>query len=119
MFVYRAGTNSRVGSSTGGTAQEQVDLVNPVAGSYDVYVDLFALGAGTTEQAVSEFDWVLSSTSAGNLTVTPASVATTVGKATSLTATWSGLTAGTRYLGKLSYGDGTSTLGSTDVRINA
>jgi hypothetical protein len=118
MFVYRAGTNSRVGSSTGGTAQEQVDLVNPAAGSYDVYVDLFALGAGTTEQAVSEFDWVLGSASAGNLTVTPASVAATVGKATSLTASWSGLTAGTRYLGRLSYGDGTSTFGGTVVRIN-
>lgn len=119
MFVYRAGTNSRVGSSTGGTAEEQVDLVNPAAGSYDVYVDLFALGAGTTEQAVSEFDWVLGSTSAGNLTVTPPSVAATVGEATSLTATWSGLTAGTRYIGRLSYGDGTSTLGGTVVRVNA
>jgi hypothetical protein len=119
IFVYRAGTNSLVGSSAGGTAQEQVDLVSPAAGSYDVYVDLYALGAGTTQQAVSEFDWVLGSTSAGNLTVTPASQPAIGGKAASLTAAWSGLTAGTRYLGQLSYGDGTSTLGGTVVHINA
>jgi subtilisin family serine protease len=118
LFVYRAGTANLVGSSAGGTAQEQVDLANPTAGSYDVYVDLFALAAGNTSQAIKEFDWQVGSTPAGNLTATPASRATTVGDAFTVTAAWSGLTAGTRYLGSLSYGDGTSTLGRTVVGVN-
>jgi len=119
VFVYEAGTANLVGSSTGGTAEEHVDLVSPAAGSYDVYVDLFALGAGATQQAINEFDWVLGSAAAGNLTVTPASQPATFGKAASVTAHWSGLTAGTRYLGQLSYGDGSSAFAGTVVAINA
>lgn len=118
MFVYTAGTTSLVGSSTGSTAQEQVDLTNPAAGSYDVYVDLFALASGVTQQEVNEFDWQVGTTSNGNLTASPASKVTTVGQEFSQTASWSGLTAGTRYLGTLSYGDGTSTFARTVVRIN-
>jgi subtilisin family serine protease len=118
LFVYNAGTANLVGSSAGGTAQEQVDLNSPAAGDYDVYVDLFALAAGQPSQLVNEFDWQVGSTPAGNLTATPASRTTTVGDAFSVTAAWSGLTAGTRYLGTLSYGDGTSTLGRTVVRVN-
>jgi hypothetical protein len=83
-----------------------------------VYVDLFALAAGQASQAINEFDWQVGSTPAGNLTATPASRATTVGDAFTVTAAWSGLTAGTRYLGGLSYGDGTSTLGRTVVGVN-
>jgi hypothetical protein len=117
MFVYKAGTATLVGSSAGGTAQEQVNLNNPAAGDYDVYVDLFALATGFTSQPVSEFDWQVGGP-AGNLTANPASTATTVGQQLSVTAAWSGLTAGTRYLGSLSYSDGTSTLGRTVVSVN-
>ena len=119
MFVYQAGTATLVGSSSGGAAEEQVDLVAPPAGSYDVYVDLFALGTGATQQAISEFDWALGTAAAGNLAVSPANQPATFGKAASVTASWSGLAAGTRYLGQLSYGDGTSTFAGTVVRINA
>jgi hypothetical protein len=119
MFVYKAGTADLVGTSSSATAQEQVDLVDPEAGSYDVYVDLFALGSGKTEQPIKEFDWSLGAASAGNLTATPASQTARFGKATSVTAAWSGLTAGNRYLGRLSFGDGTSALGSSLVRVNA
>ncbi|WP_222853373.1 S8 family peptidase [Fodinicola acaciae] len=119
MFVYKAGTADLVGTSSSATAQEQVDLVDPAAGSYDVYLDLFALGSGKTEQPIKEFDWSLGSTAAGNLTATPASQAARFGKAATVTAAWSGLSAGKRYLGQMSFGDGTSTLGASLVRINA
>ncbi|HSV64292.1 MAG TPA: S8 family peptidase [Mycobacteriales bacterium] len=118
VFVYRAGTATLVGQSAGATAQEQVDLNSPAAGDYDVYVDLFALAAGVTSQAVTEYDWALGSTAAGNLTVAPSSTPVTLGKPVSLTASWSGLTAGGRYLGRLSYSDGTTTLGHTVVRVD-
>lgn len=44
---------------------------------------------------------------------------TTVGQEFSQTAAWSGLTAGTRYLGTLNYGDGTSAYAQTALCINA
>ncbi len=119
VFVYRAGTATLVGQSAGATAQEQVDLANPAAGSYDVYVDLFATASGVTSQAVSEFSWVLGSTPAGNLTASPASQSVTIGTPATVTATWSGLTAGVRYLGSIEFGNGSAPVGRTIVRVNA
>jgi hypothetical protein len=104
-----------LGSSTGGSAEEQVNLPAPAGGSYDVYVDLFA---GADEQKIKLNHWELQ-TSAGNLTTTPASQGVQAAGQTSVTASWSGLTAGTRYLGLLSYTDGADGSGSTVVRVDA
>jgi hypothetical protein len=119
LFVYQAGTASLVGSSAGASAQEQVDLPDPAAGSYDVYVDLFALAPGATQQLIKQFTWALGTTAAGNLTVSPASAPAQVGQPVALTVAWTGLTAGSRYLGRVSYSDGTSALGSTLVTVTA
>jgi hypothetical protein len=119
VFVYRGGTTTLAGSSTGLTAQEQVDLNNPAAASYDVYVELSALANGVTSQAVNAFTWSLGTAAAGNLTAAPASTPVTIGTPAQVTTSWSGLTAGTRYLGRIVYGDGTATVGSTLVRIDA
>jgi hypothetical protein len=83
-----------------------------------VYVDLFALGSGTTEQVLNEFDWIVGSSPAGNLTATPASQPAVFGKTTSVKATWTGLAAGSRYLARLSYSDGTASYAATTLRVN-
>ncbi|GAB2578653.1 S8 family serine peptidase [Kribbella endophytica] len=115
VFVYKAGTTAVLGSSTGGSAEEEVNLPAPAGGSYDVYVDLFA---GADEQGVKLNHWELQ-TPAGNLTATPASQQVQVAGQASVTATWSGLTAGTRYLGLLSYTDGAAGSGSTVLRVDS
>ncbi|WP_432948388.1 S8 family serine peptidase [Kribbella sp. CA-253562] len=115
VFVYKAGTTTVLGSSTGGSAEEEVNLPAPAGGSYDVYVDLFA---GADEQKVQLNHWELA-TPAGNLTATPASQSVQAAGQTSVTASWSGLTAGTRYLGLLSYTDGADGSGSTVVRVDS
>jgi hypothetical protein len=115
VFVYKAGTTAVLGSSTGGSAEEEVNLPAPAGGSYDVYVDLFA---GADEQKIKLNHWELQ-TPAGNLTTTPASQGVQAAGQTSVTASWSGLTAGTRYLGLLSYTDGADGSGSTVVRVDA
>jgi hypothetical protein len=112
IYVYQGTT--QVGSSTGGTAQEQVDIPNP-SGSYDVYVDLFALAPGVTSQALQPFDWAVN-TAKGNLTVTPASAAVTLARTGQLTVAWSGLAAG-RYLGRVAYSAGTTAAGGTLVSV--
>jgi len=116
VFVYRAGTATLLGSSTGGSAEEVVNLANPAAGSYDVYVDLYA---GADPQLVSLNRWVLGGGPAGNLTANPASQPVTVAGQTSVTAAWSGLDAGKRYLGHLAYSDGGTGTGATLVRVDS
>jgi hypothetical protein len=117
LYVYRGGTTTLVGSSTGATGEERVDLANPAAGDYDLYIELFALAPGVTSQPVSAFAWPLGSTAADNLTVSPDSTPAAIGSPIQLTTSWTGLTAGTRYLGRLSFRDGSSVLGSTLVAV--
>jgi hypothetical protein len=117
LFLYRNG--ELVGQSAGGTAEETVRLDQPAAGAYDLYVVLFGAAPGTTTLTVPTFGWALGSAAAGNITVTPASTPATAGTPVTLTASWSGLTAGTRYLGRIAYGDGTATAGGTLVRVDA
>ena len=113
LFVYSAGTF--VGVSAGGTADEQVDLVAPDAGTYDVYVDAYALTGGSAN--VRQFTWALGSTNEGNLTVAaPSSV--TVAGSVPVTANWTGLTAGQRYLGSITWNDGTVDVAQTLVRVD-
>ena len=104
----------QVGSSAGGTAEEEVTLEAPAAGTYEVTLDLFA-GADPTD--IHLVSYALGSSAAGNLTVTPASQAVRIGTAASVSIAWTGLDPAKRYLGAAIYGDGTSTVGRTLVNV--
>ncbi|WP_430782575.1 S8 family peptidase [Actinoplanes sp. G11-F43] len=116
LYAYRAGTTTLVATSAGSTAQEQLNLA---AGSYDVYVVQFATPPGVGELDVTHHSWAVGDTAAGNLTATPAQQSVSVGTTVSVTATWTGLTAGARYLGVVGYSDGTSRIGQTVVSVVA
>ncbi|MBO0869759.1 MAG: S8 family serine peptidase [Micromonosporaceae bacterium] len=118
VFVYAKaadGSLSLFDLSAGGTADEQVDITRP--GDYVAFVDVFANPTGSTIQ-VQEHQWIVPPT-AGSLTATPASQSVTGGTAATVTLGWSGLTAGSRYLGVLDYGDGTNTIGQTVVAVSS
>jgi hypothetical protein len=83
----------------------------------DVYVVQFAAVGG--EQDVHLHSFTVPPTSAGNLTATPASQSVKLGKPTKVTAGWSGLTAGTFYMGAILYGEGSNFAGGTLVTIKA
>jgi hypothetical protein len=114
LVVYRG--SSVVGSSGGGTTEEEVNLSNPTAGSYTALVDGFSVPGGLAKFKL--FVWTVGSTDAGNMTVSPNPAPATVGGTVNLTLGWSGLTAGSRYLGTLVFSDGSSTVGSSVVRID-
>jgi len=117
VFVYLAGTNTLVGSSAGGTAQETVNVT--AAGSYDVYAVLFAQAGGATgDLDVTTHTYVVPSTASG-FTATPATQSVTSAVTATVTAGWSGLTPGTSYLGVIDFGDGTNTIGSTVVSVTS
>ncbi|HKF86056.1 MAG TPA: S8 family peptidase [Candidatus Limnocylindrales bacterium] len=109
LYVYKAGTF--VDLSASGSADEQVTLLDPAAGTYDVYVNGFS--GGTLSYAISNF--VVPSTSAGNASVSPDPASVTVGVPTTLTASWTGLDTTKRWFGVISYaGAGPVTLFSVN-----
>ena len=113
LTVTRGGVT--VGSSAGGTAEESVTLNSPVAGTYTVTIDYFD-GAPAT-LPVKLVSYAVPNSAVGNLTVSPASQAVTGGQPVTLQLVTSGLTAGTRYLGRVDFSDGTTDVARTLVNV--
>jgi len=113
LEVYQVvgGTAVLVGESATEAANETVVLTAPVAGTYIGYVMGFGNAPGTT---TTPFTFrgasVGSGAGLGNLAVSPANPRATIGKPITLTASWSGLAAGTPYLGWIEYPDGSGTI---------
>ncbi len=81
------------------TSAEKIDLSNPAAGTYTVYVHGFGV-TGTANFTL--FSWNVSAAPAGNMTVTAPASATT-GTTGSITLNFSGLLPATKYLGSVFY----------------
>jgi len=99
LFVYKGG--ELVDLSASGSADEEVTLLAPEAGTYDVYLNGFTTPGGSTTYGLSNF--VVPSTSAGNASVTPNPATVTTGVPVTLKASWTGLDASKRWLGVISY----------------
>jgi hypothetical protein len=113
LYVYQGAT--LVGYSGSGTSAEEINLANPVAGAYTVVVEGYATANPTT---FTLFTWLLDAADAGNMTVT-APAAATIGGTGAINLTFSGLTAGTKYLGSVAYGGAASATMPTIVRVDA
>jgi subtilisin family serine protease len=113
-FVNANGQLVLVGASGGGTSEEEVNIANPAAGTYVVFVIDFATDAGPT--AFSLFNYNLDGANKGNTSLV---LPQAVSAATSpVTVNWTGLTTGTRSLGILMHSDGTAALGQTELLVN-
>ncbi|MGM7667890.1 S8 family peptidase [Microbacterium sp. A93] len=91
-----------VWQSATASADEQVTLPTPTAGTYLVVANVYSTTAPMT--------WDMTHANVvpggeGAFTATPNPIAATQGVATSYEISWSGLTAGTRYLGVVQYAD--------------
>jgi subtilisin family serine protease len=107
LFVYKGGT--LVDLSASASADEEVTLLAPDTGTYDVYVNGFSTPGGSTSYNLYTF--VVPSADAGNTTLSPNPVPApaALGDPATVTATWSGLDASKRYFGVIAYA------GSDDV----
>ena len=115
LIVYGP-TNAVVGSSGGGTSAEEVNLLNPNAGTYTVLVNGYATAIPSSTFTL--FTWVLGSTAAGNMTVTaPSSV--TMGTTGAINLSFSALAAGTKYLGAVAYSGAAGMPAPTIVRVDS
>lgn len=112
MCVYNGST--QVGSSGSGTSAEEVNLLSPAAGTYTVVVQGWGVVGSSPFKLHS---WVLGGTAAGNMTVSAPSSATVGAGVINLS--FSGLTAGTKYLGAVAYsGSATGLPSPTIVRVD-
>lgn len=113
LYVYNSG-GTLVGSSGSGTSAEEVNLLNPAADTYTVWVHGFAV---QTTADFTLFTWVLGSNDAGNMTVSaPASaVISTTG---TIDLTFSGLDPATKYLGSVAYSGASDLPNPTIVRVD-
>lgn len=112
LYVYNA-AGTLVGASSSATSAETISLSNPAAGTYTVYVHGWQTDGPDANYTL--FDWKVGA-SAGNMTVTTPPTATMGGSGTG-TISWSGLAAGTRYLGVARYLEGASERGRTVVNV--
>jgi hypothetical protein len=103
-----------VGVSATGTSDEEVNLVNPAAGTYTVYVHGFAVPGSAN---FTLFRWLLGTAAAGNMAVN-APTSATRGTTAPITLTFSGLTAGTKYLGSVAYSGVAGLPNPTIVRVD-
>jgi subtilisin family serine protease len=103
-----------VGTSGSGTSAEEVNLLNPAAGNYTVVVQ----GWGVVGSSPFKLHtWLLGSADAGNMTITaPASA--TIGATGNINLSFSGLVAGTKYLGSIVYGGASGMPNPTIVRVD-
>jgi subtilisin family serine protease len=103
------------GSSGSGTSAEEVNLTTPDAGTYVVVVQ----GWGVVGSSPFKLHtWMLGSADAGNLTVS-APAAAVLGQTGNIVLGFSGLTAGTKYLGSVVYGGASGMPAPTIVRVDA
>jgi subtilisin family serine protease len=119
IYLYRVGEGDSlelVGFSAGSTSAERIDLASPAAGDYKLYAHGWQTDGTTAVYTL--FSWLVPSTAAGNMTVSSSTSSATVGGTADITVAWSGLTATTKYLGRVSYRDGSGEIGSTLVAIN-
>ncbi|MFC5462378.1 S8 family serine peptidase [Massilia niabensis] len=107
----------QVGYSGTATSNEMITLMAPAAGTYRVCVAGYAPTGGSATYTLAS--WIVGrSDIGGNLKVTlPSSVF--VGGTASAAASWSGLTAGQRYMGAVQYLMGTTPLSTTLLEVDA
>jgi hypothetical protein len=112
VYVFRVG-GGFVSSSAGATSEERVTIENPVPGDYIVVIHGYETDGPDANYTL--FDWVLGNVAVGNLTVSGPLPPT--GPSGTVAVSWSGLLPGLRYLGSVSYDDGTGEIGQTFISI--
>ena len=113
MFVYRlnpaTGKYTLLATSGGPDANESVASTNPLLTAEGTKLKVYILGCGVDGSgSFPLYAWFVSSSSPSNaFTATPPlTQSVTIGQTVPLTFSWAGLASGNRYLGRVTYTDG-------------
>ncbi len=118
LYLYRVNADSSltlVGTSGGGTSAEQIQLTNPAAATYRLFVHGWETDGPDANYSLHS--WTLGTADAGNMTVSGPGTATIGGTGT-VELSWAGLDAGKKYLGQIRYNQDATTHATTIVRVD-
>lgn len=107
---------SLVASSGNSGSNEEINLVNPPAGQYYMFVHGWGVVSGSTPTPFTLHSWLLDGSNAGNMAVTAPTTATTGQKGT-IKLDVSSLEPG-KWLGSVAYGGSTGLPAPTVVRVD-
>lgn len=115
LFLYDP-DGKQVAASTNGGTDELIEIVNPAPGTWKLYVH----GWLTSEDGSNYdlFNWVVSATPGGNLSINSAPSSATIGTTGTIEVGWTGATAGEWHLGAVSHSDGGGVIGLTLVEVD-
>ena len=126
LFVYRAPPAPAAENyvlvliSAGGDSNETANTTSvgslAPGARFKVYVHGCSVDAGGG--SFTAFAWALTGTPSNAFTTTPANHAVTIGQVDPTTFGWSGLPLGNRYLGRVLYSDGASTMAATQIGVS-
>lgn len=114
LYVFNP-SGGFVGSSGSGTSAEEVNVTNPVAGTWFIVVHGWQTDGPDANYTL--FSWALGDTAAGNMTVS-APVSATTGATGTIGLGFSGLAPATRFLGSIVYGGAAGLPPPTIVRVD-
>jgi Subtilase family/Fibronectin type-III domain/PA domain/Peptidase inhibitor I9 len=121
LDLYITQGNTTIASSGGATSNEMVTVTNTSTtntATVVAHIHGFATGPNPPGSATGTlFDWLVTPLSASNMTLTGVGPAVT-GVVQTHTASFAGLTPGTRYLGRVDYDNGSAIVGRTLVTVN-
>jgi hypothetical protein len=114
LFLFD-GNGNEVGSSLNGGSDEVIELTNPPAGDYTVWVHAYQTEGPSTVYTL--FDWLVTEGSADNLTVTGPTSAIS-GSTEPVLVEWNGLAPNETYLGVNQNVVISDTISTTTLEIN-
>ena len=115
IFLWKDG--AQVAASTAGGTSEIIDLANPVAGEYILYIQGWAVAPPTATASYTFHRWeVPAAAGGGSLAINASPPSATLGALGEIVAGWSGLAPG-NYLGVVSHTSDTL-LGQTLVKVD-
>jgi hypothetical protein len=116
LYLYNS-NGQQVASSTAGSTSERIELRAPADGTYTLYVHGWQTTGITVDYTLRSFD-VPTASGTGPLEVVSAPAAATLGEVGTVELAWSGLTAGTPYLGAVSHTGPDGLLALTLVEVS-
>jgi len=116
VYVYDP-NGDLVASSTLAGTDEMVDILQPMDGTWQVYVHGWAAPGGSSDYTMSS--WVVSATPGGSLNIDTAPTSATLGQTGTIQVSWSGLTPNTQYLGAVSHTGPSGFMGLTLVSVDS
>ncbi len=105
-----------VASSTKGGTDELVEIVNPMNGTWTVWVHGWVTPGGVSDYDI--YTWGIPATSGGTLKIDSAPTSATVGGSGTIDVSWTEATAGGWYAGAVSHDRGPDILGITWVTVD-